>query len=38
MDPRALTLQARWPSAEVADLLRRALGDREDMDIRWEPA
>lgn len=23
---------------ELVELLRRALGDREDMDIRWEPA
>lgn len=31
-------LQERGVDAEVIDLLRRALGEGEDMDIRWEPS
>jgi len=31
-------LQTRAVDKDVIDLLLRALGDNEDIDIRWEPA
>jgi hypothetical protein len=31
-------LEERSADPEVVALLRRGLGDREEMDIRWEPA
>ncbi len=30
-------LEERGADAGLVDLLRKALGDREDMDVRWEP-
>ncbi len=30
-------LESSGADAEVVTLLRQALGDREDMDVRWEP-
>jgi processive 1,2-diacylglycerol beta-glucosyltransferase len=31
-------LESSGADTEVVTLLRQALGDREDMDVRWEPA
>ncbi len=31
-------LQTRAVDKDIIDLLLRALGDSEDIDIRWEPA